>query len=407
MEHGGDAGAEHPDSVPYLLCELRHLIAYVEDKPALHDGSASFMRDYLRTLLARTQPRNGWDEWALAGGAGHGLMAGTAALGLDGRPGSAAATAATAHLEIESVDAADDLVLVEPMDASVNLSASSHGALRSGTDNAAAAAAAAVTSTDPATTAIRALRPAPLPPPPRPTTSYVHGNRPVTINDLPDDLIRRLFVFMSGPQLGRVRGVCRKWRDFASDEKLWQRLCLENWRALDKDEQLWDLLLRRQQAHEGGGDIDDESPSKRLPPEARWRTIYPAIRNVPQWSCRLQKTGRFICRLVAHQIGGPLMDEENMPYVLIVERRFNLSHLEAFVLREAAVFYFEPERKDDEEGYQGFIDYLIQRTRAGLALDEDRRIIFIPPCDYSQHTLKYAGSGLLGVVQHAYPPLAS
>eukprot|EP00166_Cyanidium_caldarium_P004273 ctg_445.g233 len=117
MEHGGDAGAEHPDSVPYLLCELRHLIAYVEDKPALHDGSASFMRDYLRTLLARTQPRNGWDEWALAGGAGHGLMAGTAALGLDGRPGSAAATAATAHLEIESVDAADDLVLVEPMDA--------------------------------------------------------------------------------------------------------------------------------------------------------------------------------------------------------------------------------------------------------------------------------------------------
>eukprot|EP00166_Cyanidium_caldarium_P004272 ctg_445.g232 len=38
-------------------------------------------------------------------------------------------------------------------------------------------------------------------------------------------------------------------------------------------------------------------------------------------------------------------------------------------------------------GLPGFIDYLIQRTRAGLALDEDRRIIFIPPCDYSQHTL--------------------
>lgn len=49
---------------------------------------------------------------------------------------------------------------------------------------------------------------------------------------------------------------------------------------------------------------------------------------------------------------------------------------------------------------------LIEMIRAGLALEGDRRIIFIPPCDYSRNVLGYDGNGLLGIVQHSYPPLS-
>eukprot|EP00171_Calliarthron_tuberculosum_P009008 IDg9008t1 len=40
-----------PDSIQALIGQLRKLIYYVESKPALAHGSASFMRDYLRTML--------------------------------------------------------------------------------------------------------------------------------------------------------------------------------------------------------------------------------------------------------------------------------------------------------------------------------------------------------------------
>lgn len=375
------------DSVPYMVRELRHLIEYVESKPALHDGSASFMRDYLRTLLIRTQvsPQDG-------------------AVGIGGGSGGAHnENARQPHLEIEAVEAEDGMV-VEHMDASMNseqqqqqqqqalsVVAVDPATEASGGGSVAVATAGAAQPSAPAGAAVL-----PQPQPQPLTLSTVLGNRPARVEDLPDDLLRKIFEFMNGWQLSDVRGVSRKWREFASDETLWKRLCLETWRALDSDERLWDYLL----AHEG---IEPHEFQR----EHRWRCIYPVISHIPQWTCRLQKTGRFICRLVAHQIDGQPLDEDAMPYVLIVERRFNISHLDAFVLPEAAIFYFEPEKKEDEEGYQGFIDYLIQRNRAGLALDDDRRIIFIPPCEYSQTTLRYGGSALLGVVQHAYPPLAS
>lgn len=49
---------------------------------------------------------------------------------------------------------------------------------------------------------------------------------------------------------------------------------------------------------------------------------------------------------------------------------------------------------------------IIILDRAGLALEGERRIIFIPPCDYSSRYLQYTGKGLVGIVQRSYPPLS-
>ncbi len=393
--------SEGADSVPQLLQVLRQLILYVETKPALLDGSASFIRDYLRTLLIQTQPPSTQDTWtgsgclreplwlAGAGGAGNEFLTATAAT--------------AAHLEIESMDAGEDF-----------LAEGGVGAQGAGVVPAGAHVFAETAPNAERVAMVRAPTPASafsssavLPNKPltvyRQTRSYVLGNRPATISDLPDDTLRRIFTYMSGPQLGRVRGVCKKWCKFSSDENLWRKLCLENWRALETDQHLWRFLLE----HHAANASSESCRELLIPEDSRWRFMYPIVRYIPKWTCRLQKTGRFVCRLIAHQIGGPVMEEENIPPVVIVERRFNLNHLNEFVLPEAAVFYFEPEREEDRDGYQNFIEYLIQRHRAGLALDDERRIIFIPPCAYSRNVLRYSGDALLGVVQHSYPPLAT
>ncbi|GJD08717.1 hypothetical protein Gasu2_30050 [Galdieria sulphuraria] len=168
---------------------------------------------------------------------------------------------------------------------------------------------------------------------------------------LPDDIVRLILRFLEADDLGRARRVCKKWYEFCSDESLWKEQCLSRWRSLEWDESAWALVT---------GDMPLEENYSR-----RWIRL-----------------------------------------TLIVERRFNISHLETFVLPDAARFYFEPETREDEEGYFAFIEYLLHRNRAGLALEGERRIIFIPPCDYSSHYLQYSGKGLVGIVQRSYPPLS-
>jgi len=206
---------------------------------------------------------------------------------------------------------------------------------------------------------------------------------------LPLSITQRAFRFLEGADLARARGVCRQWKEFASCESLWKRLCLEKWAAMDTDEALWDLV---------NSSVSTTDPEK-------WRKVYPAVAKRPKWRCRLQKTGRFICHVVAHQIGGAPLGERGLPYTLVVERRFNVAHLQTFVLPNASVLYFEPETPEDRPGYEEFIEYLLRRTRAGLALEDQRRFIFVPPCSYSRH-LSYDGAALLCVVQISYPPFA-
>eukprot|EP00871_Galdieria_phlegrea_P001025 jgi/Galph1/1923/GphlegSOOS_G594.1 len=206
---------------------------------------------------------------------------------------------------------------------------------------------------------------------------------------LPDDVVKHILGFLEAEDLGRARRVCKKWYEYCSDDNIWKRQCLKRWRSLDWDEAAWTLVT--------GGNLD--GPMK-------WLLLFPLLNQVTRFRCRLQKTGRFICNLVAHQFGGNNSSSHGLGCTLIVERRFNIAHLENFVLPDAARFYFEPETKEDEEGYYAFIEYLLHRNRAGLALEGDRRIIFIPPCDYSRNVLHYTGMGLLGIVQRSYPPLS-
>lgn len=207
---------------------------------------------------------------------------------------------------------------------------------------------------------------------------------------IPDELAKHILSFLDGRNLAKAREVCRRWNDFACDEQLWKTLCLKRWRSLNIDRDIWKLIDRT---------VNLNGPN-------RWRQIYPKVSKTPQWKCRLQKTGRFICNLVAHQLSGTALGEAGLPNILVVERRFNILHLQTFVLPEASVLYYEPENESDRAGFEEFIEYLHKRTRAGLALEDQRRFIFIPPCEYTRNHVDYQGRSLLGVVQTAYPPLA-
>ena len=282
-----------PDSVPALVAQLRQLLDYVASKPKLQKGSASFIRDYLRTMLM-----------------------------------------------VNSVET-DEVILTANKEHKADVVAGRT----------------------------------------KPSEAF---------KNIPDELAKHIFSFLDGENLARAREVCRRWNDFACEEPLWKALCLKKWRSLDSDEHVWKLIDKK---------IDKNTPNC-------WRRIFPKVNRSPQWRCRLQKTGRFICNLVAHQIAGSPLGDAGLPEKLVVERRFNIQHLQTFVLPDASVLYFEPEQECDRNGFEDFIEYLNRRTRAGLALEEQRRFIFIPPCDYTHSQVEYHGQSLLGVVQNAYPPLA-
>ncbi|EME31106.1 F-box family [Galdieria sulphuraria] len=306
---GAKASSEQsPDSVPYLLFELRMLISYISSKPVLCRGSASFIRDRLRTLIAFS----------------------------------------SAFVEKER-SCADSVVL----------SQAAQG---------------------------------------REVFEYFQKDLcPLCcgyfspFNLLPDEILKQILSFLDGPDLARARKVCRKWNNLANDSNLWKELCIRKWRTLEMDVHAWKLF---------------RGYNWRPGESFCWQHLYPFLYRQKSVRCRLQKTGRFICYLIAHQYDGTPLGATDLPQTLIVERRFNVSHLENFVLQDSARVYFEPETEMDSDGYNAFIDYLIQRNRAGLALEGDRRIIFIPPCEYSRNVLGYNGNGLLGIVQHSYPPLS-
>lgn len=282
-----------PDSVPALLAQVHQLVDYVKSKPSLQHGSASFLRDYLRTML------------------------------------------------IQNSIAAEEAIQ--------NCNKTHKAEVMAG-----------------------------------------RRKSDELFKRIPDDLAKHIFSFLDGRDLANVREVCSRWNDFACEEPLWKELCLKRWRALETDPEVWKLIDRN---------VDVNS-------DLRWRKIYPKVSKGSQWKCRLQKTGRFICNLVAHQIGGAPLGEPGLPKILVVERRFNILHLHTFVLPDASVLYFEPEEESDRAGFDDFIEYLHKRTRAGLALEDQRRFIFIPPCEYTRSQVNYQGRSLLGVVQNAYPPLA-
>eukprot|EP00188_Purpureofilum_apyrenoidigerum_P001844 Plantae.Rhodophyta-Purpureofilum_apyrenoidigerum.ctg20642.p1 GENE.Plantae.Rhodophyta-Purpureofilum_apyrenoidigerum.ctg20642~~Plantae.Rhodophyta-Purpureofilum_apyrenoidigerum.ctg20642.p1 ORF type:complete len:350 (-),score=57.51 Plantae.Rhodophyta-Purpureofilum_apyrenoidigerum.ctg20642:394-1443(-) len=282
-----------PDSVPRMVMEIKKLIDYVQQKPLVQEGTASFMRDYIRTLLVRCskQAEDTYDK--------------------DKSP---------PEDEMESPCTYADDEKEKPK---------------------------------------------------------------CMINTLPDYVLKKIFDLLNARDLSVARRVCKSWKACGDNPASWKRFCLERWRSLETDRALWKFLDK---------DIDVSS-------EDRWRKIYPTILKNPWWRCKLQKTNRFVCNLIVHQVRGEPLGED-MPPMLRVERRFQWDFLSTVITTELPILYFEPETDRDRPGFENFIQYLIDRQRAGLAEEDNnsRRFIFIPPCPYTRER-SYEGDSLLGVVQ--------
>lgn len=116
-------------------------------------------------------------------------------------------------------------------------------------------------------------------------------SKPPTENfhQVPEDLSKNIFSFLDGQDLARAREVYKRWNKLASEERLWEALCLKKWQALKSNEPLLGLISQN---------VAHGAPY-------RWRLIYPVVQSLPQWSCRLHRMARVSCNLIVHQIAGP------------------------------------------------------------------------------------------------------
>eukprot|EP00736_Rhodelphis_marinus_P009527 Rmarinus@m.4507 len=209
----------------------------------------------------------------------------------------------------------------------------------------------------------------------------------ISLLSLSEPLLKNIFLHLDGPTLLQCLTVCKDFHRVASDPRLWKSLCLRIAESFKTDPHLWHFFRRR---------VARNHPKS-------YQLLYVPLRERGSWTCALKKTGRFVCNLRILHLWGP--PPNTRPSELVVERRFNVDYLDTFILPDPCLLYFEPATPEDEAEYYGFISYLKSKHRAGLALEEDSRIIFIPPCSYAERQFGYRGSRLLGVMQIHFPPL--
>ena len=204
-----------------------------------------------------------------------------------------------------------------------------------------------------------------------------------------DEVIRSFFSFLDGENLAKVRLVCRKWNELACDYSLWKKLCVKKWKSLETDEALWKLVF---------SDVSRENPNK-------WHQVFPKVAGKMEWTCKLEKKDRVLCNLRAHQLQGTPLGQDELPSTIVIERRFNMLYIRNFIKPEASMLHLEPLEDEDKQGFNDFIEYLVQRNRAGFGLERDKRFIFVPPGEYTKERLGYDGPSLIGAVQSTRPSL--
>ncbi|PXF40090.1 hypothetical protein BWQ96_10188 [Gracilariopsis chorda] len=201
----------------------------------------------------------------------------------------------------------------------------------------------------------------------------------VTMNDIPDRLVRHIFSFLEPQQLEAARQVCQRWNECASHHLLWRKHCFTHSPSLRTERSAWPLL----------------ACCKPVAP-IQWRYVYRTLQNRPRCTVTLQKAERFLCNMIAHLIKGPYAQ---LPSTLVVQRRFDIMYLPFFLNHNCTYFYLEPLTEADKGAYDDFVNYLIQRDRAGLVMTKMNRFMLIPPCRDVGQRVNYTGDRLIAAVQ--------
>lgn len=196
------------------------------------------------------------------------------------------------------------------------------------------------------------------------------------------DTLLKVFEYLDGVDLMRVRCVCRYWRTVGGDGALWRRVALRVSNTVTSDPHAWSLLC--------GG--------------AGWQRGYMAFFDRAAQPARVEvyTRGISVFDVVAYRVRGPAVV---LTRQLIVYRRFRTALLHEAIANNASVFYLAPARYDaDLLSYGALACSLSRKDQVGLALGEQMGAV-LPPSFFVRNEFKYKGDGLLLVVQEGFPHL--
>ena len=77
------------------------------------------------------------------------------------------------------------------------------------------------------------------------------GARMQSLNDLPDDILLRIFSFLSNMELCNASGVCQKWQELCWDPLLWESIEILNYQDSDINKVLRNLLTKLARSTDG------------------------------------------------------------------------------------------------------------------------------------------------------------
>jgi len=116
------------------------------------------------------------------------------------------------------------------------------------------------------------------------------------------------------------------------------------------------------------------------------------------WEGSIRKSDTQVCRAKAYSFGGPQLKEicpGGLPEILNVKSRAPLESLSSYISpRQSTMLYFSPENDIEKRSFLGFVTYLRNKNRAGIAAGDNCNVYFIP----NSNELELPKDSILGVV---------
>lgn len=197
---------------------------------------------------------------------------------------------------------------------------------------------------------------------------------------LPDEVLENVMSFLNGTDLARSGEVCRTWKRIASQDHLWQAICIKEWSTLDVDHHLAQILC-------------DRVPRN---VSSCWRKIFELItKHHARWNFDLYRGGGIRCSLIGHKILGRDLNNVIFPDEVNISHRGPQTCLHKHTRHDDAMFYLEPATANEHENFNNTIEYLRSRERVGLSFVGALRFIFIPPSHFARSQIGYRGDSLL------------